>query len=431
MPTTLALIAHDNKKADIVALVDRYRHTISRYELIATGTTGQRIQAATELPVECMAAGTMGGDAQIAARVVDGTIAAVIFLIDPLYAQPHEPDIQALLRICEVHNVPLATNLATAEAVLQGLGKSRIAHLIFNPVAGQGNPNQDLALIRQILEPQIQLNIIFTQPDVEPAEQAQMALATIQQNKREEENTDLIIASGGDGTVSAIAGATIGTGIPLGVIPRGTANAFSVALGIPTNLRSACETIALGNTCMVDAAYCNDTPMILLAGVGFEAGMVDKASRELKNQLGTLAYVLAGAQQIAEQQPFKATIEIDGKVSEFDTSAMTIANAAPPTSVLAQGFGEVIHNDGLLEVTISTSKTRMDGINTLVSLFAAAMVKTQIQRDDLICLRTNHLKLKTDPPQQLVVDGEIIEANPVEFRCIADGLTVFTPLSSV
>ena len=431
MPTTLALIAHDNKKDDIVDLVNRYRQILSPYHLIATGTTGERIHMGTGLSVERMVSGPAGGDTQIAAKVVEGELAAVIFLIDPLYAQPHEPDIRALLRVCEVYNVPLATNVATAELVLQGLGKSRIAHLIFNPVAGQGNPDQELALIRQILEPQIQLNVILTQRDVDPAEQARDAISTIQQHQQEGASTDLIIVSGGDGTVSAIAGATIGSSIPLGIIPRGTANAFSVGLGIPTNLRNACETIALGNTRVVDAAYCNEIPMILLAGVGFEAGMVDKADRELKNQLGQLAYVLAGVQQFTEQQPFKAEIEIDDNVSEFETSAITIANVAPPTSILAQGFGQVIPDDGLLEVTIGTSKTRMEGMNALASLVASTLVKSQVQREDIICLRTNRLKLTTDPPQKLVIDGEILDTNPVEFVCVPDGLTVFTPLSSV
>lgn len=430
MPTVVALIAHDNKKADIVKLVQQYHQTLLPYQLIATGTTGRCIQAATDLPIECMQSGPLGGDTQIAARVVEGEVAAVIFLIDPLYAQPHEPDIQALLRVCEVCNVPLATNLATAEAVLQTLGRRRIAHLIFNPIAGQGNPDQELTLIRQILEPQIQVNIILTQADVDPAEQGKAVVETILAHEQAGCSADLIIVSGGDGTVSAIAGATIGTGIPLGIIPRGTANAFAVALGIPTTLQQACETIVLGHTRVVDAARCNEIPMILLAGVGFEAGMVEKADRELKNQLGQLAYVLAGVQQFSIQEEFNAKIEIGEQVSQFRTGAITIANVAPPTSILAQGLGQVIPDDGLLEVTIGTSRTRLEGINALMSLFASALVKAPVQREDVICFRTNQLKLTTDPPQKLVIDGEIVDANPVEFTCIPRSLTVFTPLTS-
>ena len=429
MPNTVALIAHDTKKAEMVALAKQYRTILSRYHLIATEGTGRRIAEGTGLPVECLASGLAGGDLQIAARIVEGDVVGVVFLFDPSSKQPHEPDISNLLRVCGIHNVPLATNLATAELAVRAVAKSRVGHLIFNPVAGQGDPDRDLALIRQILEPAVHLNAIFTQPDIDPAVQAKEVIDRILA-RNDKDNTDFIIASGGDGTVSAIAGAAIATGVPLGVIPRGTANAFSVALGIPTDLRLACETIAGGNTRQVDAARCNDLPMVLLTGIGFEAGMVEKADREMKNRLGPLAYVLSGALQMFEQQPFKAEVEIGDRKIEIQTGALTVANAAPPTSVMAQGLGQVIPDDGLLDVTIATAVGGLQTINTMASLFTSAMVKTQFEREDLICLRTNKIKVFTDPPQKLVVDGEMIEANPAEFVCIPNGLTIFAPLST-
>jgi methylglyoxal synthase len=109
---TIALIAHDEKKDDLQAFCLRNRATLARFNLIATGTTGLRVAEATGLAVTRYLSGPLGSDAQIA---------AVIFLVDPLYAHPHEPDIQGLLRVCNVHNVPVATNLAAAELVLQGL----------------------------------------------------------------------------------------------------------------------------------------------------------------------------------------------------------------------------------------------------------------------------------------------------------------------
>ncbi|HEY9887345.1 MAG TPA: methylglyoxal synthase [Candidatus Obscuribacterales bacterium] len=421
MPTSIALIAHDSKKDDMVAFVSRRQNILGRYHLIATGTTGQRIQQATGLTVECMASGPLGGDAQISARVVTGEVTAVIFLLDPLYAQPHEPDIRALLRVCEVYNVPLGTNLATAEAIVAQLQKYRVGHLIFNPVAGQGNPDQDLALIRRMLEPQVQLKVIFTNAEEDPAAQAQAAIA---------QGTDLILASGGDGTISAVASSVINTDIPLGVIPRGTANAFAAALGIPTDIRGACETIHAGTTRVVDAARCNGQPYILLAGIGFEAEMVDRASRELKNRLGVLAYLFAGVQQFQEHVAFEAAIDIDGELTEVETSFITIANAAPATSVLAQGFGQVIVDDGLLDVTIATPKTRLQGLNTLTSLFAAALVNTPAQHEDIICLRTHRLTVTTKPLQKVVIDGEIINAETVEFESLPQALTVLAPLAN-
>ncbi len=121
MKSTLALIAHDRKKDELIGFVKAHMDVLSRYHLIATGTTGTRIQVETGLTIQCFLSGPLGGDAQISAQVVEGHVVGVFFLTDPLYAQAHEPDIQALLRICNLHNVALATNLATAEAIIKSL----------------------------------------------------------------------------------------------------------------------------------------------------------------------------------------------------------------------------------------------------------------------------------------------------------------------
>ncbi|PJF31233.1 MAG: methylglyoxal synthase [Candidatus Thermofonsia Clade 1 bacterium] len=115
---TIALIAHDGKKADMVAFALQHRERLSHYHLVATATTGRLIQDKCGLPVQCMLSGPQGGDAQIAALVATGQVAAVFFFVDPLAAQAHDPDIQSLLRICNVHNVPLATNAATATYII-------------------------------------------------------------------------------------------------------------------------------------------------------------------------------------------------------------------------------------------------------------------------------------------------------------------------
>jgi methylglyoxal synthase len=117
--TRLALIAHDAKKADLVYLVQTYKEELAKLDLVATGTTGRFVQDRIGLPVRLMMSGPLGGDQQIGALVASGDVQAVIFLRDPLTAHPHEPDVSALLRVCDVHNVPLATNLATAEALLR------------------------------------------------------------------------------------------------------------------------------------------------------------------------------------------------------------------------------------------------------------------------------------------------------------------------
>jgi diacylglycerol kinase (ATP) len=421
MSATLALIAHDGKKDNIVRFAQRHEAVLSRYRIIATGTTGERIQNATNLTVERMLSGPLGGDAQIAAKVAEGKVSGVIFLIDPLYAQPHEPDIQALQRICAVHNVPIATNLATAEALLEVFRRRQKAHLIFNPISGHGNPQEDLALIQKLLKPAMELMVHQTTPDTTAAELTQAAIAA---------EADFIIASGGDGTVSAVAGELIGTQIPLGVIPRGTANAFAVAVGIPARLNpiaSACEVIIAGQTRVVDAARCNGLPMILLAGIGLEAETVERADRETKNRWGVLAYIVAGVQQFQEQELFETEIEVEGVVKTFQAGAVTIANAAPATSVMAQGLGRVVADDGLLNVTIAAPQTELQAVTAMVDLLGSALLRIPSQRPDIICLETARIKVTTQPPQKVALDGEIIGTTPVEIECIPGGLTVLAP----
>ena len=120
----LALIAHDAKKPPLVEFAIRHRAVLERYTLVATGSTGRLIAEKTGLAIECVAHGPDGGDLIIGGRVALGQIQAVIFFRDPLTAQPHEPDVTALLRVCDVHQVPLATNPATAEAIVTWLRHS-------------------------------------------------------------------------------------------------------------------------------------------------------------------------------------------------------------------------------------------------------------------------------------------------------------------
>jgi methylglyoxal synthase len=115
---TLALIAHDGKKADMIAFALEFKAVLTRYNLVATKTTGQLLKDKCGLDVRQMLSGPIGGDAQIAAQVAEGNIEAVFFFVDPLTANPHDPDIQGLLRICNVHDVPLATNAATASFII-------------------------------------------------------------------------------------------------------------------------------------------------------------------------------------------------------------------------------------------------------------------------------------------------------------------------
>ncbi|MGZ6340095.1 MAG: methylglyoxal synthase [Candidatus Limnocylindrales bacterium] len=115
---TLALIAHDGRKADMVAFATYNRERLAAFDLVATSTTGQLLRDKVGLDVRRLLSGPLGGDAQIAALVAQGRIKAVFFFSDPLSAHPHDPDIRTLLRVCNVHNVPIATNVAAGDLFL-------------------------------------------------------------------------------------------------------------------------------------------------------------------------------------------------------------------------------------------------------------------------------------------------------------------------
>jgi methylglyoxal synthase len=117
----IALIAHDRKKDQMVALAREFQPFLARCHLMATGTTGARLIAEAGLEVERLLSGPMGGDLQIGARLAEGRVDAVVFLRDPMTPQPHEPDINALVRACDVHDVVCATNLSSARHVLRAL----------------------------------------------------------------------------------------------------------------------------------------------------------------------------------------------------------------------------------------------------------------------------------------------------------------------
>ncbi len=120
--TRIAVIAHDGKKADMVAFIMKRLDFFRNVDVMATGTTGKHIEHAG-LDVNCLKSGPLGGDAQIASLISDGEIDAVVFFIDPLGLHPHQVDVNMLLRICNVYNIPLATNYSTASLVISGLEK--------------------------------------------------------------------------------------------------------------------------------------------------------------------------------------------------------------------------------------------------------------------------------------------------------------------
>ena len=123
----IALIAHDKKKDDMINLTIKYKDTLKEHELFATGTTGTLVMGETGLAIKRMKSGPLGGDQQIGSMVAEGKLDLIVFLRDPLTSQPHEPDVSALLRLCDVQSIPLATNVKSAEIMLEAVRNNHIS----------------------------------------------------------------------------------------------------------------------------------------------------------------------------------------------------------------------------------------------------------------------------------------------------------------
>lgn len=123
----IALIAHDNKKEELIRFAVAYKKIFAQHSLYATGTTGLKIMEATQLSIHRFQSGPLGGDQEIGAMIAKNSMDMVIFFRDPLTAQPHEPDVSALVRLCDVYSIPLATNIGTAELLIKGLERGDLA----------------------------------------------------------------------------------------------------------------------------------------------------------------------------------------------------------------------------------------------------------------------------------------------------------------
>jgi YegS/Rv2252/BmrU family lipid kinase len=293
-----------------------------------------------------------------------------------------------------------------------------LTYLIFNPVSGQGDADQDLSFIKECLASEMDLEVKHTTEEISAEHLAHEAVKA---------GANYIIASGGDGTVSQVAEVLAGTDIPLGVIARGTANAFANALNIPDTIEEACQTILEKNQRPIDVAKCNGKLMTLLVGVGFEAETIDKTQREMKNRFGILAYFFSGLNQLQDLEKFEAELETDDQVIQVEAAAITVANIAPASSILAQGPAGIVIDDGLLDVTIVSPQNQLSAIAASYHLFQSAANESEAQRDDIGYLRTRRIIIKAEPEQKVVVDGEMRGTTPVEIECLPKELIVLVP----
>ena len=281
------------------------------------------------------------------------------------------------------------------------------AVIIANPVSGTKMWQDKEHLIVARLSAYYDLEVLTTTKETDGIELAKQAI---------KDKPDIIIACGGDGTVTEVASVLVNTQCKLGIIPMGTANALAhVLMGISSKIipvEQACDLIIDGQTQTIDTAYCNDELMLLLAGIGYEQSMVEKADRDSKNESGQLAYLSGFFQAFSEQkaQTLYVTLD-DNQTQEVNTNSFIVANAAPFTTLLAQGGGQPDHEDGLLDINwLLPSDENTTRVLSIAELMFSSITQTHLA---ISSHHTNAKKVTITADEEIkyVLDGEIKTAD--------------------
>lgn len=299
------------------------------------------------------------------------------------------------------------------------------AYIVANPVSGGGKWSEYAQPLKDTLTPYFELTVIETKEDKNGTECAREAL---------EQGAELVIACGGDGTLTEVARALIGHDCKMAIVPMGTANSLSQVLwGLSSKLSPvdvACETIIEGRCRQIDCGWVNEQLMLLCAGVGFEQQMIEQADRSAKDKLGQLAYIQGLWRALSEDKQLQLHVTIDdGETETWETASLIVANAAPMTTLLAQGDGEPVIDDGKLDVTwLDSEQGESSPVKSLIELLYASITEEQVG------MNTHHTRIKRihlarcdGERLDYVVDGEPYSADELDIKVEKHALQILVP----
>lgn len=292
--------------------------------------------------------------------------------------------------------------------------------LIVNPVAGGGKWSQYKEDVLSRLNGKFRVTVKETTPEISGRALAEEA---------RDSGVDIIVACGGDGTLTEVASALINTPVTMGIIPFGTANALSQVLhGYISKMMpisTACDIIIEGSTLKIDTATCNDNVMLLVAAVGFEEKMISAADREEKNVGGQFAYLKGLWNAISNNENMSFDVAFgDNETERLETPSFVIANAAPMTTALAQGGEQPDITDGQLDITWLSPQASSDKQFQSLAELVFSPVSSKKNSDTIRHARVSSLTLTFDKPIAYAVDGEIYESESLFIKTIPRSLTV-------
>ncbi len=297
------------------------------------------------------------------------------------------------------------------------------AWIIANPASGAGKWNKNRKEIIKSLSPYLNLEVKLTSRKKDAEEITRHAVAY---------GVDLVIACGGDGTISKAAGGLVHTQVSLGIIPLGTTNALSHVLwGMQSKLtpvQLACDIIIKGRQRRIDTGICNGQVFLLIAGLGFEQQMIAYADRHKKDNLGQWAYIQGFLQAVGQNKPLRLTLKADNHPpSEITTTSLVTANAAPFSTVLALGGGIPDYNDGLLDITwIEHAQDFTAPVLSLAELVLAA-TGLGYQGENVRHIQAEKLSITSESTLEYALDGEPHTSQTLDLSVLPSSLNVLLP----
>lgn len=313
----------------------------------------------------------------------------------------------------------------------------RIA-IVWNPQAGQAGGAESTAVRdRLAVELGVSVDVLHVCDEHSAGACARAAL---------ERGAEVVIAAGGDGTVSGVGAELVGRTARLGVLPLGTSNSFAAALGIPAVLESAIALIAtalavpaelavaaapVAHDRMLDVAVVRgaegERSMLLHCMIGFHADVIAETSCDAKQRWGVLAYAASAARRLAQIDTFAAELQTDDHVVRCRASAIAAANLAPIKTVLAHGPSHLLGDDGRVDITIVAAETMAQAIATGIHLWRSARDGEPAQRETVGSLSTTRVTITAEPPQHVLIDGEPFGTTPVSIEARPRALRVIAP----
>ncbi|MHC1549059.1 lipid kinase [Phyllobacterium sp. K27] len=285
------------------------------------------------------------------------------------------------------------------------------ALVLVNPYARRGKAG--IVQVRQLLD-QADIDIVEDAPS-----RGQPLSDLIHKHA---ENVDLVIVGGGDGSLNDCAKALLATGLPLGVLPLGTANDFARTIGIPLDIPAAINNVVKGKTTLVDLGDANGFPFFNVASIGFSADLAMSLTEKAKKYWGKLGYGLVAARLLADSRLFTATLEHDGISEELSTLQIAVGNGRH------YGGGMTVHEDatatdGLLDFY----SLEVDHWWRLLTLLPSLRKGTHGQWNDVRAFSTKDLTIRTHKPRPVNLDGELKTETPVRFTIREKAVAVFVP----